>query len=130
MRIARKLMLLAAMAIAALAITASTAAAEIEPVEVVNEATAEHCAPTCTVHATGSGTAISAHFMGNEFPQLLCNDEFSGSISEGAEGEIHTQEWMPVSAGSCWKEPCGADTQESGDGNHWPFNIYEEAGRE
>jgi hypothetical protein len=125
MSIARKLVLLAGMALAALALTASTASAENSPIEVINEhiepGAGDNCAP-CTIHAKGEAT-ISTSIGGA--PISRCADEFEGLINHNGTGEIR---WTggPHGAPGCTVSNC----IELGE-RHWPiFGGHEEAGRE
>jgi hypothetical protein len=125
MSIARKLVLLAGMALAALALTASTASAENRPVEVINEhiedPAQDNCAP-CTIHAAGEAT-ISTSVGGA--PVSRCLDEFAGTINHNALGEVR---WTggPHGAPGCTVTNCAELAEQ-----HWPIlGGHEEAGRE
>ena len=142
MRLARKLFLLAAMAIAALAMTASTASAQIE---VLHEDGGDHCDPV-TVEA-GHNVHGGCHI---EFSSVVdiplhayipakttisnCEVYLSGRVDEEGEGYVELIVLEPPHAGGvpCTREACDEMT---GTPPHpdllWPFHIREEgAGHE
>jgi hypothetical protein len=85
MRIARKLVLLCAMALAAMALAASTASAQEEEVRITSEVGA-HCDP-CIVHAVGEA---DLEFFG--IPVSTCEDEFEAELYENPEIHLPDQE--------------------------------------
>lgn len=125
MRLARKLALLATMAIAALALTATSASAQIEVIDTNSQ---QHCSPGpvhCEVLAHGEvGTVIQAHLLsGPEVTTSVCEDEFEAEINEDGEGQIEHQ---ILTGASCPNKPCEATSQISGDGHPWPVHLRED----
>lgn len=124
MRIGRKLMLLAVMAIAAMAAVAPNAFGQ--SVEVTDEATAgAHC-PTlaaggCTAHGSSTGNVVlTAHIFGIESTVTTCTNEFDLVTDEDGNGRLQNQ----VLAGpNCTRQPC----QVSGATQPWPGVASEPA---
>ena len=116
MRIARKLALLLTMAIAAMALAATTASAD-EAVGVVDEATGNPCAPTCTIHVAGESSLSAFHVI----TVSNCTDEFTATLDANGNGEVDT--WDGVDdASACTREQC---TDSSGAREHWPISTEE-----
>jgi len=121
MRIARKLALLATLALTALAFAAPTATAQTSPLEITNEATGEHC-PNITVsgagHTVTGGCVIHLvsenefvlrqHIFGIESQVLICESEFTARLNEDAEGYA-TNQILP-DHGACNREACDEET--------------------
>ena len=108
MRLARKLFLLAAMALAAMALTAGTASAQEEAVEIENEVSGLHCdydAANCEHHVVGTSSLL-LHQFGTEIPISACNDEFVASLDENGSGFIHEYENDAAASGSCTRVAC------------------------
>ncbi len=92
MRLARKLVLIAAMALAAMAMTAGTASAQEEPVNVFNEGNGVACstvAGNCDLHVSGS-SVLTQHVFGSESQASACNDEFVARLGPNGNGSIPT----------------------------------------
>ena len=92
MRLARKLFLLTAMAIAAMAITAGAASAQEEPVAVIQEAVGGGACNVgtgnCDTHVVGS-SVLTQHIFGSESQASACNDEFVARLGPSGAGNIH-----------------------------------------
>lgn len=120
MRIARKLMLLAMMAIAATAFMASSASAEIglpDAVEITDEDLGTHCGavtPTpngatggCFLHADSeTGTLVSLELFGEALTE--CTNSFDARINEDGHGYIYNQVFG--GGAPCVAVPCNAVT--------------------
>ena len=121
MRIARKLALLLAMAIAATAFAASNASA-IEPVTIAEE-DGNLCTTPCTIHVVGESSLRAFH----AFVISSCIDEFHGDINANGTGEI--TQWTGVTghiqSPGCTREMC-TDPDPAGDPEHWPIEGTEE----
>lgn len=121
MRIARKLTLLCAMAIAAIAMTASTASAQAVEVSHEHEdETLEHCTELdpCTVVAhSESVTTVDGHAFGFEQVQSQCFDEFTGQVFEDGSGAIHQQN---LTGPDCVKQACTTAGE-----TEWPAQLSE-----
>ncbi len=90
MRLARKLVLTAAMALAAMAMTAGTASAQEEPVNVFNEPSGTPCSTitgNCDLHVSGS-SVLTQHVFGSESQASACNDEFVARLGPAGTGSI------------------------------------------
>jgi hypothetical protein len=95
MRIARKLFLLALMAMTAMALAASTATAEPEPVEILNEHTGAHCPDVpnattggCKVHLRGE-IRLTGHIFGIEANASEGYVELEARIDGDGEGYVY-----------------------------------------
>jgi hypothetical protein len=118
MRLARKLMLLATMAIAAMALAAPSAFGQND-VEVTNEATGAHCGTLattpCSAHGVSTGSVtLTAHVFGAESVQTVCNNEFTLQTDEDGNGRLINQN---LSGASCTRQPC-----RDADNNVLPWN--------
>ncbi len=92
MRLARKLVLTAAMALAAMAMTAGTASAQEEAVNVFNEPSGTACSTAtgnCDHHVSGS-SVLTQHIFGAESQASACNDEFVARLGPDGNGTIPT----------------------------------------
>ena len=122
MRIARKLTLLLAMAIAAMAFAAANASA-LEPVTVVHEGgptPGADCDP-CTIHVVGESSLRAVHMV----PISNCQDEFIADINADGSGEV--TRWIGVDHpvdGPCTREQCEGDPDPETFA-HWPFTMEE-----
>lgn len=124
MRIARKLFLLCAMAIAATALMATTAVAQETAVEVVEEATHDHCDP-CFVEASSiTPSEIVSHIFGHEELASTCVDTFEAEIYEDGTGHITDQELDDPPVGTCTQQPCAETAAEE----EWPITEAGELG--
>ena len=122
MRSAGKLFLLAVAAFAAMALTAGNATAQEEPVEVVNEATFEHCdvaAETCKHHMVGTHQ-FTLHQFGSESILTACNDELLVVLGEDGSGYIDTYENDAATSSSCTRIQCNG-VGESASEVEWPI---------
>ena len=117
MRIARKLTLLLAMAIAATAFAATNASA-IEPVT-VEEEDGDLCTTPCTIHVVGESSLLAFH----SFRISTCEDEFFADINANGEGEVTS--WIGVNhpLGACTREMCTEPAK--GPVEHWPLHLEE-----
>jgi hypothetical protein len=120
MRFARKLVLLAAMALAALALTATSASAQ-EPIEIQTEL-GEHCGGICDLHVVGTAPSnLSAYFGGTPVAVISsCNDEFVASLDENGVGYIHTYENDAAASATCTRVNCASETE-----SEWPTRLEE-----
>jgi hypothetical protein len=108
MRLARKLFLLTAMALAAMALTAGAANAQEEPVEITNE-TIEHCsvaAENCQLHVVG--TSSLTLFIGGVSQGVIsaCTDEFLATLGEDGDGFIYHGDYNNVDEPLCTRIQC------------------------
>ncbi|HYI99583.1 MAG TPA: hypothetical protein VEX36_07915 [Thermoleophilaceae bacterium] len=135
MRLARKLMLLAVMAIAAMALAAPSAFAqhgpETEPLalpantdlSVAAEPAGTPCGNVfpspppastgvfgtsggCLVHGGAANVVLSGHLFGIELVDSTCNVEFDLRVSGTATGYLTHQEFTQGTAGTCTRRPC------------------------
>lgn len=136
MRIARKLMLLAMLAIAATALAVPSAfAQETEPelhnqtprllvaqeVHAANDVACPAVTPSpppnpspnvtaggCRLHFSAPNVALVAHVSagGMEVPVSTCNVEFDARLDAAGEGWISHQEFTPGTVGTCTQQPC------------------------
>ena len=124
MRIARKLALLLAMAIAATAFAATNASA-IEPIVGIAEEDGDLCTPDpCTVHVIGESSLRAFH----AFTISTCSDEFKADINANGTGEVTL--WTGINHpvdGPCTREMC-TDPDPAGVPEHWPIEGTEETG--
>ncbi len=92
MRLARKLVLTAAMALTAMAMTAGTASAQEESVAVFSEPSGTACSTAtgnCDHHVSGS-SVLTTHVFGSESQASACNDEFVARLGPNGTGTIPT----------------------------------------
>lgn len=128
-----KLALLVAAIVAALAM--STSSAFGQTVEVLDEATTQHCGDVtvdanhvveggCEIHATSTGTAnLHVHLSGvGEILFSQCNNEFVGHLNEEGLGFITGQQ---LAGEQCGIEPCDEATHEQ---LEWPILGWEGGG--
>lgn len=134
MRLARKLFLLGAMALAALALAASPASAQFE---VTDEVTEEHCgAITVDNHDVTGGCHVE--FEGIDIPLNAyipakatisnCEVNLEGQIDENGEGyaDEATFDTPDVPTGvPCSRAPCDEDTGAGDEMVPWPFHLVE-----
>lgn len=131
MRLARKLMLLAVMALAATALAAPSAFAqsETEPLAypantdlsvsaepaaacpAVTPATPPASGPFttgggCVAHGGGTGIVLSGHLFGIESIDSTCTVEFDLRIAGNATGYLTHQEFSQGPTGTCSRRPC------------------------
>jgi hypothetical protein len=141
MRLARKLFLLAAMAIAAMALTAPSAFAQ--NVEVEDEATDLHCPQVtlsanghdvtggCEIHAISEDNAVlRQHTVTGEVAISSCQNEFVGHVNENGLGYIASQELSPVGP-PCGLTPCdevGSAPPNAHEDLPWPLGLFELGG--
>jgi hypothetical protein len=128
MRFARKLVLLAVMALAALALSASTAMAQ-EDVEIQTEPGGDHCSEPCQIHVTSVTPSSLGAFVGETQVQVIssCTDEFLATLDEDGEGFIHTYENNKGQIGgeACTRQNC----DDAGDDeSEWDTHLSEAAG--
>ncbi len=92
MRLSRKLVLIAATALAAMAMAAGSASAQEEPVNVFNEPSGTPCsfaAGNCFHHVVGV-SVLTTHVFGAESQASGCNDEFVARLDANGTGTIPT----------------------------------------
>ena len=134
MRIARKLFLLAIMALAALAMTASSANAQFE----VSEETdgVGHCDPIvvesetdvhggCHVEFSSEGTGIPLHaYVPAKVTISNCEVNLEAQIDEEGEGYVTAISLTPPHGGAvpCTRAACDTTASEQ---HLWPFHIRE-----
>jgi hypothetical protein len=132
MRIARKLMLLAVMAIAATALAAPSAFAQSEPlahdqtpnvrvfqevagVDPVCPAVSPASPPGsgtfatsggCRVHASAPNVVLRAHVFGVESVDSTCNVEFDMRVDGAGEGYLTHHEFTQGTQGTCERRAC------------------------
>jgi len=120
MRFARKLTLLATMAIAALALAAPSAFGQ--SLEITNEATGAHCGSlTVGTHSVSGGCQVNAvsetmsngddvvlrqHIFGIESTVTECTNQFTANLNEDGEGYLTNQ---VLGGAACSREPCNEE---------------------
>ena len=126
MRLARKLFLLAAMAITALALTAGTASAQEQSVEVENEATGVHCsvaAANCDHHVVSvTPSVLTQHVFGSESQASSCTDEFVATLGENGNGAINTYTNDHVTNQACTRIKCNGVGEPAAEAS-WPVTA-------
>lgn len=119
MRNARKLLLVAAMAVTAMALAAPSAFA-VESVE-VEETGGGHCNPECAITAINSGFIDLYNTSGaSEVVLTSCNNTFTGTVTESGEAVLTEQ---TITAG---QSTCGTAIRECtdpGTGGDVPWHI-------
>jgi hypothetical protein len=141
MRLARKLFLLATMAIAALALSAGAASAEV-PVEVSDEITGEHCPAVSPTSGPPPGHVVTGgcvvEFQSTEHIPLVvytpspivlfaCNWHFTARVGETGEGFVTAMTFtdeVPPTNPPCTRRPCD---EANGTQLPWPLHIIEHA---
>jgi hypothetical protein len=116
MRLARKLVLLVAMALAAMAFTAGAANAQEEPVEVTDEIS--HCSlntADCAVHVEGSSSLRLFLFGVDQGIISACTDEFVAQLRENGAGNITSYYNNASFNGPCTRIKCNDA------GENWPI---------
>jgi len=117
MRFARKLALLATMALAALALAAPSAFGQA--LQTTNEATGADCPSVsavghaisggCVIHASSEGEiTLRQHIFGIESTVSVCENEFTGRLGPNGAGFINQQ--TLGDHGDCAREPCDEET--------------------
>ena len=132
MRLARKLTLLAVMAIAAMAVAAPSAFAQTEPLAhdqdtggvIVNQEPAGTACPAvtpvappatpevfaaaggCRVHISGTAIVLTAHVFGIESTDSTCNVEMDMRVDSGGEGWLSHLEFTQGATGTCTRRAC------------------------
>ena len=151
MRIARKLTLLAMLAIAATALAAPSAFAQTEPelhnqtprlivaqeVHAANDLACPAVTPSpppnpgplatvggCRQHYTAPNVVLVAHLSagGTEIVVSTCNVEFDLRIDSAGEGYIAHQEFTQGTEGTCTRRACGQVTPPTSEGR--AYTIY------
>jgi hypothetical protein len=154
MRIARKLTLLAMLAIAATALAAPSAFAQTEPLahnqtpllivqQEVHGAVDANCplvtpspppnpgplvtAGGCRTHASAPNVQLFAHLSagGTEVLVSTCNVEFDIRIDAAGEGYLSHQEFTQGTAGTCTQKVCGQVTPPTSEGRAYSFFMRE-----
>ncbi|HYI99603.1 MAG TPA: hypothetical protein VEX36_08015 [Thermoleophilaceae bacterium] len=148
MRIARKLTLLAMLAITATALAAPSAFAQVEP-ELHNQtprlivaqevhAGADIACPAvtptpppspgplvtaggCRVHTSAPNVVLSTHLSagGTEVVVSSCNVEFDKRVDNAGEGYAVHHEFTPGTQGTCTRRACGQVTPPTSEGRAW-----------
>jgi hypothetical protein len=153
MRVARKLTLLAALAIAAMALAAPPALAQTEPevhasvprlvaVQEVHAATDTACPAVtpspppvlspmmtgggCRQHYTAPDVVLVSHLSagGAEVTLSVCSIEFDMRLDSGAEGWISHQE-LTGPPNACTRKACGQVTPPISEGRAWTVYLQE-----
>jgi len=120
MTIARKILLLVAVALFTMALTASTASAQETDVEVLHELTGAPCSP-CSVHVRGESRLLAVP------PGVVvfsCIDEFNANLYDNGTGEVEWDGENHVAPG-CNITNCLGST---GFNPHWAFDNIGELG--
>ncbi len=120
MRLARKLVLTAAMALAAMAMTAGTAFAQEESVAVFSEPSGTACSTAtgnCDLHVSGS-SVLTTHVFGSESQASACNDEFVARLGPNGTGTIPTYTNNAPTSG-CTRIKCNDVGEGPGEAT-WP----------
>jgi hypothetical protein len=154
MRNARKLTLLATLALAATALAAPSALAQVEPElhnqapriaasQEIHGAADAVCPPVtpnppvavsptstsggCRQHMSGPNVVLTAHLTagGTEVSVTTCNFEFDRRIDPDGEGWISHQEFTPGTVGTCTRRACGQVTPPTSEGRGWTFYVQE-----
>jgi hypothetical protein len=141
MRNARKLLLLAVMAMTAMAFAAQTASAQT--LEITNEANNAHCSAVtivkhdvnngCLIHANSeaAGVELRKHVFGVESHITKCKNEFHGRVDEDANGYIFEQVLSNLPVGpACTRAPCTEIEPGSGEGDPWAASGHEGSSQE
>jgi len=117
MRIGRKTLLTAALALTAMALTANNATAQETAVEFETPAGLP-CTP-CVIHLTGE-----SHFtnMMTGMITARCIDDFTARIYHGGSGEIEATSMQPEPGATCAIENCATNPAEA----HWPISAIGE----
>jgi hypothetical protein len=155
MRIARKVTLLAMLALAAAALAAPSAFAQFESIvhnqnpqiivqgEVHGSADA-NCSPVlpsppptpaplttsggCVTHASATNVELHAHLSagGTEVLVSSCDVELNLRVDVAGEGYATHQEFTPPSGGAtCARKPCGQVTPSTSEGRAWSIYMRE-----
>lgn len=120
MRIARKLVLLCALALAAMALAASSASAT-ESIAISEEG-GSACNP-CTVHAVGTSSLTAFHFL----PVSACQDEFVATINANGTGNIHDYTNQDNGGPGCTRQNCNGIPSPAEDGeSEWSIASEED----
>lgn len=151
MRLARKLTLLALLAIGGAALAAPPALAQVEPElhnqtprlivqQEVHGAADVNCPPVtpspppdpspnttgggCRQHYSASNVDLVGHLSagGTEVLASTCNFEFDLRLDAAGEGWINHQEMTPGTTGQCTRAPCGI---VNGEGRAWTTYLQE-----
>ncbi|HYI99594.1 MAG TPA: hypothetical protein VEX36_07970 [Thermoleophilaceae bacterium] len=154
MRIARKLTLLAMLAIAATALAAPSAFAQTEPelhnqaprlivaqeVHAANDIACPAVTPSpppnpgplvtvggCRGHFSAPNVVLSAHLSagGTEVVVSTCNVEFDIRLDSAGEGYIAHQEFTQGTAGTCTRRACGQVTPPTSEGRAYTVYLQE-----
>jgi hypothetical protein len=154
MCIARKLTLLAMLAIAATALAAPSAFAQVEPLahnqtpllivqQEVHGAVDANCplvtpspppvpgplvtAGGCRSHASAPNVELFAHLSagGTEVLISTCDVEFDIRIDAAGEGYLSHQEFTQGTAGVCTRRPCGQTAPPTSEGRAYSFFLRE-----
>jgi len=120
MTIARKIMLLVAIALSVTALTATTVSAQETDVEVVDEVTSESCNP-CLVHIRGESRILA---VPPGVVVSMCIDEFNTRLYHGGTGEIEWDGEAHVAPGCNTTNCLGSP----GFNPHWVLNNIGELG--
>ena len=137
MRLARKLFLLAAMAVAALAVGAGAANAQVE---VIDEPSGEHCGAvtTLTAHTAVGGClvefestgAVPLHaYIPGKVTLFDCSWHLEARIGENGTGYVTQAKLTNTTPGSCPRTPCDEAAPSHAE-LLWPFVLNESAGQE
>jgi hypothetical protein len=154
MRIARKLTLLAMLAIAATALAAPSAFAQTEPLahnqtpllvvqQEVHGAVDANCplvtpspppnpgplvtAGGCRTHVSAPAVELYAHLSagGTEVLLSTCNVEMDLRVDAAGEGYLSHQEFTPAATGTCSRRACGQTAPPTSEGRAYSFFMRE-----
>jgi len=122
MRLARKLVLVTAMALTAMAMFAGAASAQEQSVTVVNEPSGVPCSGAgagnnCEVHVQGS-SVLQQHIFGSESQASACTDEFVAEMQSNGSGVI--TQYTNVNVPACTRVMCNGVGEAAGE-NRWPI---------
>lgn len=106
--------------LAVAALVAAPAAAQEEPLEVINEASEQHCAGfNCEVHFVGN-SVIVLHELGVETIISECNDELLAIFDDDGSGWVDSYENDADPEGACTRVNCNGTGEPSGESD-WPI---------
>jgi hypothetical protein len=128
MLIARKFVLLCAMALAALALGATSASAQETGVEVIEELSGDPCsvAAPCRVHAEGT-SELHEHVGGVPVEVSACDDEFEANVFGDGSGVIDVYNNNASTSVRCLRRKCNGVGEPVSEAT-WPIYDAGETG--
>ncbi|HYJ00274.1 MAG TPA: hypothetical protein VEX36_11455 [Thermoleophilaceae bacterium] len=81
----------------------------------------------CRLHFSGTNFVFGAHLSagGTEVVIMVCNVEFDARIDSAGEGWMTHQELTPGTTGTCTRKVCGQVTPPTSEGRAWTFYLQE-----